>query len=184
MNHVHFCFSCGLLLVKFFLPKYDGVETEVQIMIYFDRKSLSILKYIKRRGDRGASWGKIREKYGDDAVSGFLESLSIELYIVTKNEKGAWVDFEKWNHVILDSFISYSTSKGNELIEKRCFNFWKWVIPTLISIVALAVSFIGVIYKLPKPQQVPQPQKQVEQYSLRDQSDGSVPASVGIQNQR
>ncbi|MDU6307304.1 MAG: hypothetical protein E6579_11640 [Clostridium sp.] len=108
-------------------------------MIYFDRKTLLILWCIKRSGDNGVTWGYLRKKYGeDDANSFLLESLSKELYTVTKDQNGEWIS--EWNTAIYDSFRSFCTAKGNEILEKRLFDFWKWIIPTLISVAALVVS--------------------------------------------
>lgn len=115
------------------------------MVIYFDRKTLSILKYIYRSGDRGVSWEQLRSKYGDKAPVSLLVNLDIAEYTVTKDQNGNWIyDKDKFRSTH-GTFRSFCTSKGNELIETRCFNFWKWIIPTIISIVALVVSFIGTL---------------------------------------
>jgi hypothetical protein len=110
-------------------------------MIYFDKKTLSVLKYIKRKKDNGATWGELRKKFGDDITNiSLLETLDSELYTVTKDENGKWVnlnDIDGYRHY---NFRSFSTPKANQLIEQTCFDFWKWTIPTVISIVALVVS--------------------------------------------
>lgn len=118
-------------------------------MIYFDRKTLAVLRYIYRRGNRGASWVQLMKKFGDGIASpSLLESLSKELYTVTKDRDGGWLSFgPDWDRMIYGEFRSYCTPKGNELLEKRSFDFWKWIIPTLISVVALCVSFIGLLQK-------------------------------------
>lgn len=117
------------------------------MVIYFDRKTLSILRYIHRRGSRGATWGQLYKKFGEDAANPYLlESLSTELYTATKGHDGKWLSFDAhWDKIVYDDFRSYCTPKGNELLEKRLFDFWKWVIPTLISVVALCFSFIGLL---------------------------------------
>jgi hypothetical protein len=108
-------------------------------LIYFDGKTLSILWCIKRSRDKGITWGELRKKYGEDNANPFLlETMSKELYTVTKDQKGEWIN--EWNGTIYDSFRSFCTPKGNEILEKRLFDFWKWIIPTLISIVALVIS--------------------------------------------
>ncbi len=77
--------------------------------------------------------------YGDDDANPILlESMSKELYTVTKDQNSKWIN--EWNITIYDSFRSFCTPKGNEMLEKRLFNFWKWIIPTLISVAALIVS--------------------------------------------
>lgn len=113
-------------------------------MIHFDRKTLSMLKYIKRCGSKGATWSKLDKKFGDDYANPFmLQLLSIELYTVTKNQENLWIDFKKENQVTYGNFRSFITPKGNELIERRCFDFWKWVVPTLISVAALIISVLS-----------------------------------------
>jgi hypothetical protein len=112
----------------------------------FDRKNLSILRFIKRKGKRGATWGELIHRFGDATGPFSLEQMSRELYTVTKNQNGEWVVFDdKWDGRSDYLFCSYITPKGNKLIEKRSFDFWKWVIPTLISVAALIVSIIAVL---------------------------------------
>lgn len=115
-------------------------------MIYFDRKTLGILWLINRSGDKGITWGKIQKRFGDSASFQLLEDLTVELYTATQNERGTWTCFDanfgphrSWE------FRSYSLPKGRELLERRLFDFWKWVIPTLISVTALAISSIGLL---------------------------------------
>lgn len=113
-------------------------------MIYFDKKTLSILWCIKRSGDKGTTWGYLRKKYGEDGANPILlESMSKELYTVTKDQNGKWIDFDNWNKIINADFRSLCTPKGNELLERRLFDFWKWIIPTIISIAALIVSALA-----------------------------------------
>ena len=77
-----------------------------------------------------------------------MELLNSELYIVTQDQNGDWINFDKWNKISYDSFRSFSTGKLNEIIEKRSFDFWKWVIPTVISVLALVISSISMLYAL------------------------------------
>ena len=117
-------------------------------MVYFDKKTLSILKFIKHSGKNGVTWQTILNECKDKEVSiQLLENLTREKYIVTQNECGEWVDFktlEKQLPIHQNShFKSFATPKGNELIDLRCFNFWKWVIPTVISIISLVISTVS-----------------------------------------
>lgn len=112
-------------------------------MIYFDKKTLSILRYIKRKKDKGATWGELQKKFGEDhADILLLQHFSEDLYTLTKDGDGNWIDFKKWSPVS-GKFRSFCTTKGNEFIERRSFDFWKWVIPTLISVTALVVSVLS-----------------------------------------
>lgn len=113
-------------------------------MTVFDRKRLMILFFIHRRGKIGATWDEIRSRFDkDDANILFLESLSIEGYTITQDESGKWMRFKEGDIHRDQKFRSYCTPKGNELIERRLFDFWKFVIPLLVSVLALIVSAVS-----------------------------------------
>lgn len=115
-------------------------------MVYFDRKTLRILRHINSCGDKGITWEKLREKFGEDDANIFLlEDLSKEHYTVTKDQNGKWVDFSYSSGVFYSTFRSYCSPKGKQLLETRSFDFWKWIIPTIISVIALALSLISVL---------------------------------------
>lgn len=115
-------------------------------MIYFDRKTLQILRHINSCGDKGITWEKLRERFGeDDANVYLLEDLTKEHYTVTKDQNGKWIDFSYNSGVFYSAFCSFCSPKGKELLEKQSFNFWKWIIPTIISVIALALSLISVL---------------------------------------
>ena len=116
-------------------------------MIYFDRKTLRILSFIRRRKDKGVPWDTLQKKFGSDAANPYLlEALTDELYTVTRDQNGKWISFDQgWDHAIHGSFRSYCTPKGKALLERRSFDFWKFIIPTVISVVALVVSFIAAV---------------------------------------
>ena len=114
--------------------------------IYFDKKTVKILWDIRRHRDKGISWGTLRDKHKEAGNPFLLESLTREKYIVTQNEKGEWVDFDDLGGHSSKDFRSYCSPRGNELLEKRVFNFWKWVIPTIISTLALIVSVLSAAF--------------------------------------
>jgi len=116
--------------------------------MHFDRKTLAVLQHIRRKRDNGASWDSLREKFGRESASIFLlENLSKEGYTITKNDAGIWLSPGDWPTSLNGQFRSYSTAKGNELVEKRLFDFWKWIIPTLISVTALVISALSLLRK-------------------------------------
>lgn len=114
-------------------------------MIYFDRQSLAVLRYIHRSKDNGVSWGTLRTKFNPSCSVDFLVNLNIEQYIVTQDEFGKWINDDNFKHTSYN-FKSFCTSKGNELIERIVFNFWKWTIPIFISILALVISVLSAIF--------------------------------------
>lgn len=115
--------------------------------IYFDKNTIKILWDIHRHGDKGASCGTLRDKHKEAGNIFLLEALTKEQYIVTQNEKGEWIDFNNFSGHSNQNFRSYCAARGNEFLEKRVFNFWKWVIPTVISILALIVSVLSAVFR-------------------------------------
>lgn len=126
--------------------EFVGKDVNYSVEIYFDHKAVAVLRAIRRSGDNGITWGKLQKRFGENADVFFLENLSAELYILTKNEQGKWIDYtNEPQKVVSPLFRSYITPRGNALLESRDFNFWKWVIPTLISTSALIVSVFAAI---------------------------------------
>lgn len=71
-------------------------------MIYFDKQTLKLLRYIKKSKNKGVSWDELRNKFGRDLANIFLlESLSAELYTVTKDQNENWIDFNNWVNIHL-----------------------------------------------------------------------------------
>lgn len=111
-------------------------------MIYFDNEHIKVLKYIKRHKN-GVSVEKLENKFGDTANISFLINLSKEHYVLFNNGE-KWIDAD-YSAVVSDTMLVFATSKTNEFIEKRCYGFWRWVIPTLISVAALVISVITLL---------------------------------------
>lgn len=110
-------------------------------MIYFDFHTLCVLLYIRMHRGKGANWA--------DATSFFhkirnleftLQDLAREGYICVTDEKRRIISFPVDYRPTEPTFLMYSTPKGNEIIERRIFDFWKFWLPLLISIVSLVVS--------------------------------------------
>lgn len=112
-------------------------------MVDFDRMCLRILRYIRRKN--GATEGALRDKFGDEANSFFLIDLTREMYLLAQDNKGNFVTFQDGNFSTAFDFTYFITPKTRELMEKRSFDFWKWVIPTLISTTALVISALALI---------------------------------------
>jgi hypothetical protein len=90
------------------------------------------------------TWTKLQKKFGeDDADTFLLEALNKEQYLLTKDTEGQWIDFNQ-SQLIMDSrFVSFATPKANEIIERKHHDFWKWIIPMLISVAALFISILA-----------------------------------------
>lgn len=74
--------------------------------------------------------------------------LSKDGFIVTAAQECDLVSFNNWDGEYDNTFRSFSTLKGDEYIETKCFNFIKWIIPTIISLMALTISIITLIISL------------------------------------
>lgn len=115
--------------------------------IYFDKRTLKVLKEIAKSKDTGTRWDKLYTLYSEDASPWLLVNLSIAGYTVTQDGQGKWLHIdESWPRNVHEDFRSFCTPKALELLERRCFDFWKWVIPTMISTAALIVSTLSAIF--------------------------------------
>ena len=113
-------------------------------MVVFDKRTLRILKYIHNRSKKGVTWATLQKKFGEDDANTFLlEALNKEQYLATKDIKEQWIDFDQPQLIMDSRFVSFATPKANEMIERKCYNFWKWMIPTFISVVALFISILA-----------------------------------------
>lgn len=118
------------------------------MQIYFDRQALRLLAEIYRSGDVGVPWRLLQKHYGERADPYFLENLSRADYIITRNADGEIVDYSVNRPlVVTPKFRSYILPRGRELLEERRFNFFRWVVPTVISVAALIVSVISLMMK-------------------------------------
>ncbi len=116
-------------------------------MLDLDKETLKILNYIKIKGNNGVSWGILQEKFGRDSAGiFFLERLNREGYVVTKDVNGDWITFDGSIRNLDYRFVSYATPKTNALLENRTYEFNKWLIPTFISFLALAISIVSIIF--------------------------------------
>ena len=115
-------------------------------MIYFDKETLNILKYIRRH--KGVTEQVLKDRFErseDDNISMLLIEFIKENYVLAKNESDEWVLHDELPYHSSYAFRYYITSKGNEMVEKYCFEFWRWVVPTLISIISLMVSIVTLL---------------------------------------
>lgn len=114
-------------------------------MIYFDKENVNILKYIKRH--KGVSEGILANKFGAD-VSMFLILLVQERYLIAEDENKKYVIHDTMPYHSSSNFKYYPTPKLNQLVEEKVFNFWKWTIPTFISILSLILSIITLLFSI------------------------------------
>lgn len=113
-------------------------------MVVFDKKTLRILKYIHNHNKYGVTWAKLQKRFGEDDANIFLlEALNKEQYVVTRDTEEQWINFDQ-SQLILDSrFVSFATPKANEMIERKCHDLLKWMIPMFVAVAALFISILA-----------------------------------------
>lgn len=117
--------------------------------IYFDKKTTAVLKAIYKRKSKGITLGELQTRFGEYANTYLLISLCNALYTVAEDDNSNFLDFASViKPTIEPSFRLFITPKGNALLETKAFNFGKWIIPTLISILSLAISTISAAIQL------------------------------------
>ncbi len=110
-------------------------------MEYFDKKTLKILKYIYKCGDKGAEWSYILDNFENASIEMLLE-FNTSLYATAFYKDGKPIPYATFHITSVEGIRSYCTPKGSQLLEDRIFNLWKWAIPTIISLISLLVSII------------------------------------------
>jgi|GEM_PF-3714341 len=110
---------------------------------YFDKQSFKILKTIYK--NPGITEGELNKKFGDDATSMFLISLTKSLYLIAEKEDGSFADFSKLPYFTTSNFQYWPTPKLNVLIEDRFRNRWLFIFPyTITTIIAITSLFVSV----------------------------------------
>ena len=115
----------------------------------FDSSTIKVLRYIKRHKD-GVSIRAIKERFGIEA-NAFLIALFLreQLIVVMRSRDDAVSPQDPKDVLSHPEYMVYCAFRGRAILEERCFNFWKWTIPTIISVAALIVSVISAINKCP-----------------------------------
>ena len=112
----------------------------------FDAFIFKILRCIRHNKKHGISIHEIEKKYGPHANAFLIQLLMNDEYVVVMRTPYSPLLPEQHEEVLKHpEYKVYCTHKGLALLEQRFFDFWKWVIPTLISIAALIVSVIAAI---------------------------------------
>lgn len=86
--------------------------------IYFDKRTIKILRYIRRCGDRGTSWGNLRRKYKESANVFLLESLSKERYIATKTKKANGLILKIGAEIQIKNFVLIALQEETSFLKK------------------------------------------------------------------
>ena len=119
-------------------------------MIEFDRRTRKVLAAIYNAND-GISYEKLLNKFrsqGEQQIpdlSKLIYDFYKEEYISCEDPIKAFAIFEETDCImgVSKSAVFRTTSKGNRYIQQVNWDLTKWLVPTVISIVALIVSGIS-----------------------------------------
>lgn len=112
--------------------------------IYFDRKTVKILRYIKWH--RNKTLGDLLNKFDKDGLTMLFINLCQADYLICEHPDGSRENYKNsipYNSEDGDTF--WISPKGNKLLEDRFDRLWQWSIPTLISVAALIMSILSAI---------------------------------------
>lgn len=115
--------------------------------MYFDRNTIRILKYIYRCGEKGAEWSDIFKKF-KYATPAMLFAFNTDLYALAYYQNKTPISPAVMQLENIKGVRSYCTPKCNQFLEERSFNFWKWTIPTFISLLSLLISIVTFWYTI------------------------------------
>lgn len=112
--------------------------------VFLDRRTLSIIRYIKRHPQTTEKTIRFKKKINLCDVDPILKALLSE-QIISKSK--TVLEQQSESNISISSFLSetdplYITWKGRELLDDRFDRVWMWAIPTIISVAALIVSII------------------------------------------
>ncbi len=118
-------------------------------MIHFDKKTTKVLRTIYR-SSKGITYRKLLKKahiYDDGWFSDFADliySFHEEGYISCENPNEVFSVFEETGRVMCVSpdALFLAKPKANELIQKRNWDLLKWLVPTILSLIALITGII------------------------------------------
>jgi len=105
--------------------------------IVIDRKTYKIMRYIYLHN--GASLAKIGKKFKKDGVTTATYLCPAQYAMYSEQEGKYTFDISSTSY---DGMV-YLTAKGNQYVENRISCFAQWIVSTLISFIALIISFIA-----------------------------------------
>lgn len=111
--------------------------------IYFDRKNISILRYI--RWHKNVTLDDIQAKFGEDADSFVLVRMCKAGYLLAIKDDGAITDYNEQSDfgIITGKEKFWVSPKGKKVLDDRFDRLWQWFVPTLISVAALIISLFS-----------------------------------------
>ena len=109
---------------------------------HFDKSIVKIMRYIRRH--KGVTEEELVRRFGEDGTSQLLINFSISGYTIAQNEGGKYFVYKEdklpWESRPETRW--YLTAKGNVVVETENQRRIYWIVPLIISILALAISAI------------------------------------------
>lgn len=118
-------------------------------MIDFDRHTVKLLRFIRRQKNATAPQIEI-QKYSDK-ISVEKEDIGFLLICLTKEgyllaiKKDGFDTFDAPPYSTTQYTRFWITPRGKKLLEDQFADFWRFMIPTLISVAALIISAVSLI---------------------------------------
>ena len=110
---------------------------------FIDKKVLSILRYIYRRPfvELRTVRRKFDNKYSKRETLDAIDALKIGGYIVFQLPDGSSPD-----NVFIDGDAKVVlTSKGNRYVEDHVDDYLRWLLPNILSLLALVISIVALL---------------------------------------
>lgn len=111
--------------------------------IYLTHEVIRMLRYIRRHKD--CTEAEILKRFVKDGGSYVLINLCITDYLLAIRPDGSYTNFKDGEHVTSHDYRYWVTPKGQEFLDNRFDRMWQWVVPTVISVLALAVAVLDVV---------------------------------------
>lgn len=110
--------------------------------IFIDSETYKVMKYVYRHNE--VKLGDIYDKFGRDGISNMCYLCQVQYALYRKPDGVLTLDTSS-----LDNNGSFGlVHPGNCYVENRKLSFTKWVVPTLISVLALITSVAALISSL------------------------------------
>lgn len=108
-------------------------------LIIIDKNTYKLMKYVYRHQE--VSLASLERKFGDDSSVAVCYLCSMEYGAYRRPDKTLTYDTS-----VLDSRGFFGlTIPGNQYVESRSLSFTKWIVPTIISVLALIASVAALI---------------------------------------
>lgn len=111
--------------------------------VYMTHEVIRMLWYIRLH--KNCTEADILERFVKDGGSYVLINLCVTDYLLAIRPDGSYTNFKDGEYVTSYDYRYWVTPKGQEFLDNRFDRMWQWIVPTVISVLALAVSVLDAI---------------------------------------